>query len=1600
MFGANRASSLSQTPGSLSLSCPTARISLHALTNTGTVDPVEILSADLQPDGSFSLTGLRQQQISLSSKVHHILRASGCGQIFYRPLTGNSAQLISGSSTLLVFSTEMSDPDRRPLDQLSPAEVQTALTQLETLKAPDLSSLLDALVGSSPLTQIYQDLTHLAPSRLREMPPSSVNVIAPLNVPESASRSYSATTSHWVNNYQAAYEWSLDGTVVSTSSSWTYTTHADSQGPHALTLRIGTLGAGGLLDSEKPWSTRSFDLVVSDDHPATPPSLSLVGAMKRNFRAGSVQMATGSGLSGCATFSSLALTEDPYVPPLSAAAYVFTCSQATTQLLPFTLSDQDGAKVLALWARDSAGHISTSPSTVSVVLDRAPPETSLGSLPTGVRGGSVLSIAHSASDTISGLHSLRLEYAENGTDFSVLLADLTSASSPYSWTLPSVNTGTAKIRLTAADEAGNSVETLSAPFLIDSAAPVTPAVSLTSPALTNSLSASLSVTCSADHHGVFLSESASAPSADTPGWISCSAAPPSFTLSAGDGAKTIYLFAKDALGNVQTTPATTPLTLDQTPPVLTLTSTLTASQKSGTSAQLQFRVTESNITPSQSFKIEYSTNNGTSWNIGETMASPNGPLNAQSFTSSMNWPDVNSDQFKIRLSAVDAAGNPSVPVISSPFTVDKSDPSISGLTVNSGASSTSSNYVSVSFTVNDNFSAQSFCLKYNSTSAPSSSDSCWIPVSSSLAGSRTPGPSVSITDYAYALGFGAGTFNITAWAKDLAGRVSSLSNSGNGTLGQDLATITYNPGSAPTIRSISATGVDLPANPAGLSDLAAPSGYDVYIRWRVTDDKTLPATPVSLYYYSAGDWQPIPTAQNLINGVNGSCTADDPTTSWIETGCYKWSGGSPSSSSYQIQIRVTDSDSMTALTSSSILNPGNVRALAGNTDPGVNGSARSAVFYSNTAGEYTQVGKFVVTPQGLIFYTDGRGLFRIKPDDGILKLYIKTTGTLSGVDGPVTSATINTINRIILDHEGRVIFSTASGIFRFDPKLASPILERLYSGFKTAIAALPNGQLYLVDADGASGSNAMTSIYLYDLPTSTLSALSISGTTNAYGTVADVTVCTSSRAGWGLSYHLVTSQLTWLQNTVNQCGTSTNPLVVYDPQTLVSRPLYSVSPASYASHPKKDWSHLYTPYTGMNGDLYLISYTTGRVYHLNPLTQIFELIVGTLVGPGVCGDNIQAQDCRISPQDMFVDLAGKVYVLDGGRIRVIQNDKTMLSLYGSWMGDGDGGDPLAARINGAEIMVLGGGSKILFLQTDLSLIREFSYGSTIERVVGNGNSSNPTVGGGPSESIIGSLGWGYPNKFLYNSGNGDLYLSGKTQVYKFNRSSNIWSVALAGAATGTDAFTTAADGLLPTAIRFTAEYIVPLEMVGSRLHLQLFSQIPGYSSQINVIKAYDMADSYRQSHIAGLYSTTPAPWCNAGDNINSCQVLPRSIATPTLSYDPTGQKWFVTSNTNGTTIMSWNSTGVVTTYPTAKQARAQAYRRVSGSPDTEILYYCGSDGSLRRYNITTPGETVLAIPSLMTCDGRTLIWDEANNRLVFAYRQNSLWGIAEYLNPP
>ncbi|MBF8264796.1 MAG: hypothetical protein HW384_660 [Dehalococcoidia bacterium] len=158
------------------------------------------------------------------------------------------------------------------------------------------------------------------------------------------------------------------------------------------------------------------------------------------------------------------------------------------------------------------------------------------------------------------------------------VASTASYSANVKYTLSSGD-GSKAVYVWFKDAAGNISNTASDSITLDTTAPSNSAVSINKGATyTNSTYATLTLSAS-DTIGVsgyYLSTETTMPSVPSTGWTPVTStasysANANYTLSSGDGSKTIYVWYKDSAGNVSNM-ASGSITLDTTAPVITITS--------------------------------------------------------------------------------------------------------------------------------------------------------------------------------------------------------------------------------------------------------------------------------------------------------------------------------------------------------------------------------------------------------------------------------------------------------------------------------------------------------------------------------------------------------------------------------------------------------------------------------------------------------------------------------------------------------------------------------------------------------------------------------------------------------------------------------------------------------------------------------------------------------------------------------------------------------------------------------------------------------------------------------------------------------------------
>ena len=323
----------------------------------------------------------------------------------------------------------------------------------------------------------------------------------------------------------------------------------------------------------------------------------------------------------------------------------------------------------------------------------------------------------------------------------------------------------------------------------------------------------------------------------------------------------------------------------------------------------------------------------------------------------------------------DAADNISASKVLT-LTYDITPPTVTGLDVNGTDTTTNNNNTLVALSASSNRTdIWAFCLKYNDTTVPALNSTCWTTTDTSIGIARTQNLSMSGAGrFAYRLGTILGTYDVRMWVRDAAGNISAMSDSGAGTQGTDLDTISYSPDAPPVLSNVIASSTNPPTFPLDSTQTTVANGDPVYIRWNATDNNSLPSNGITIEYTTnESTYTTVATNLNPIGNNGTACTVDE-----ASTGCYQWTSTLASGTYYKFRVSVTDSGVSTVVSHTNGLNSGNVNFLAGNTSLGFDGSANSALFIGKNEATFSDAhdnGALVVTKSGMIFFKYQRYFF-------------------------------------------------------------------------------------------------------------------------------------------------------------------------------------------------------------------------------------------------------------------------------------------------------------------------------------------------------------------------------------------------------------------------------------------------------------------------------------------------------------------------------------------------------------------------------------------------------------------------------------------------
>ncbi len=417
--------------------------------------------------------------IDLETPTRYMLRTQGCTENFERIITTFFGPQDLGPATTLL-SKSIYSAISIPYADIDAVKFKEVTETLETasLSSDTLTETYNKLVASAPASSGFNTVFGVTPPVLAEAAPKITDYTIPTNLTEKAVESFSVSAIHWnAPTYIIAYEWYVDGVLISNISNPNYIPPANSKNSIELEVFIGRKNAGDAnVNRAKPHHNFTVTIPVQNTFPATAPNYALNAGSNDPTPTNSISLDLNTGtLSGgvysnCETFSNFAITENATTPV--AGDFTYTCSTGTTQTVPYTIlsNDESSPTTIKIWAKDERGLVSTS-QDLSILIDKTSPVIAFTGMQANYRANRSTTFNWQLTEKNPSTNAADFT-AEffNGSTWSTLSDVAVTAgnnsSTPYSisFTLPNINTSSAQVRVTYVDLAGNSTTQNSSTF--------------------------------------------------------------------------------------------------------------------------------------------------------------------------------------------------------------------------------------------------------------------------------------------------------------------------------------------------------------------------------------------------------------------------------------------------------------------------------------------------------------------------------------------------------------------------------------------------------------------------------------------------------------------------------------------------------------------------------------------------------------------------------------------------------------------------------------------------------------------------------------------------------------------------------------------------------------------------------------------------------------------------------------------------------------------------------------------------------------------------------------------------------------------------------
>jgi large repetitive protein len=457
--------------------CSDARILLMDLTNMSILldNPIEEEDLGSSTEFSFDPIGLG---LNTSTPNRYMLQTTGCTTNYQRIISSFYEDQDLDQATTLISKT-INTRIAPSVGSITPTMLSNLYKMVNSSLEPtdNFEDIYDKLDLSPTLKQAFQSTFNGGSStELKEAAPDITAFTFHKNLVEKTTYVYTAIASQWDPVYVLGYEWHIDGSLVSTTSSWAYTPSANSPASITLTYYVGHKNAGdALVDRSKPYHEITFTVAIADAFPAASPAFSLATTSNNpsTTRSIDLEIATGALAFGvydnCETFSSFAMTEDSAVP--TAGDFVHTCTAGPVQGMSYNIQKTtDGSVVLKLWAKDTANRISTVAQTATLFLDTTAPVINF----TGVQANYTADNTATFSWTLTEVHASNSQFFDleffDGSSWSTL-PQVAVTNGPHvatafstNVTMPNLLLTGAKLRITYSDTLGQQTISETTPF--------------------------------------------------------------------------------------------------------------------------------------------------------------------------------------------------------------------------------------------------------------------------------------------------------------------------------------------------------------------------------------------------------------------------------------------------------------------------------------------------------------------------------------------------------------------------------------------------------------------------------------------------------------------------------------------------------------------------------------------------------------------------------------------------------------------------------------------------------------------------------------------------------------------------------------------------------------------------------------------------------------------------------------------------------------------------------------------------------------------------------------------------------------------------------